>query len=335
MGKSINYIGSKANLLEFLHTNIKNTVSSFLDEMSFCDLFAGTGVVADSFKGKVKKIISNDLEYYSYILNHNLLLNRYKPSFFKRYFDLLNLLEPCNEGIIYKNYALGSGSGRNYFSDENAKFIDAVRVQIEQWHTTNEIDDEGYFFLLASLLQSADKVANTTSIYGAFLKDLKKSARVKMQIVPAHYISFSQKSELYNQDANTLVRKVGGDILYIDPPYNHRQYGANYHILNTIARYDSVKVSGKTGIRDYVSSSYCKKREVYASFEQLICDAKFHYIFVSYNDEGYMKQEEIAKIMSKYGSYSFVQQEHKRFKSYKKYKSSTYEHLHILIKENY
>lgn len=335
MGKSINYIGSKANLLPFLQTNIDDVVKNDLSHMVFCDIFAGTGVVGAFFKEKVKKVISNDLEYYSYVLNRNAIKNTQDHKLYEKYIDELNGLDAKDEGIIYKNYALGSGSKRNYFSDENAKMIDTARMQIERWHKSDEIDEDGYFFLLASLLQSADRVANITSLYGAFLKKLKKTAQQRLVIVPALYQPSKKINEVYNKDANELISEIEGDILYIDPPYNHRQYGANYHILNTIALYDDVSFHGKTGVRDYVSSSYCKKSEVYESFEQLIRDARFRYIFVSYNNEAYMEQERIKNIMSKYGNYLLKKQEHQRFKSYKKYRASTEEHLHILIKEDH
>lgn len=334
MGKSINYIGSKANLLPFLQTNIEDVVKNDLSHTVFCDIFAGTGVVGAFFKEKVKKVISNDLEYYSYVLNYNAIKNTKSHTLYQKYLDELNGLH-VKSGIIYKNYALGSGSKRNYFSDENAMMIDAARMQIEAWHRSDEIDEEGYFFLLASLLQSADRIANTASLYGAFLKRLKKTAQQRLVILPAAYQASTNINEVYNKDANELISEIEGDILYIDPPYNHRQYGANYHILNTIALYDDAAFHGKTGVRDYVSSSYCKKSEVYESFEQLIRDARFKYIFVSYNNEAYMEQERIKNIMSKYGNYLLKKQAHQRFKSYKKYRASTEEHLHILIKEKY
>lgn len=329
----MHYIGSKANLIEFLKSEIKNIVGSDLSKMVFCDLFAGTGTVGMAFKNEVKKVISNDLEYYSYVLNHNYIKNSESAECYQNYIDRLNLLDDCEGGFIYQNYSLGSGSGRNYFSDENARSIDAMRAQIQVWHKAKEIDESVYLFLLASLVQSADKVANTASLYGAFLKVLKKTAEQRMVLLPLVYEPSTNSNEVFNKDANELIKEIEGDILYIDPPYNHRQYGANYHILNTIALYDEFTPRGKTGVRDYVSSSYCKKTEVKKSFEALIKDADFRYIFMSYSNEALMSEEEISNIMSKYGNYSLVKKEHQRFKSYAKYKPLTSEHLHILIKE--
>lgn len=331
----MNYIGSKTNLLNFLKTEIKKVAGDDLSGMLFCDLFAGTGAVGRSFKNEVRQVISNDLEYYSYVLNYNAIKNSCEIADKESYIDLLNGLHVKSDGIIFNHYCRGGKSGRQYFSDENGKKIDAARARIEALYQTKEINEALYMFLIASLLESADRIANTASVYGSFLKYTKKSAMQELKILPAEFELSKNAHEVYNFDANQLIKKVQGDILYLDPPYNHRQYGANYHLLNTIALYDDVVPQGKTGVREYISSSYCKKSEVYKSFEQLIGDARFRYIFMSYNNEAYMHQDEIKNIMSKYGDYSFVKKEHKRFKSYKKYRASTDEHLHILRKEEY
>ena len=136
---------------------------------------------------------------------------------------------------------------------------------------------------------------------------------------------------------STLIKKIEGDILYLDPPYNARQYGANYHLLTTIARYDTFTPKGKTGLREYFKSDYCTTKKVLQSFEELIKEAKFQYIFLSYNNEGLMSDENIKTIMSKYGRYNLVKKKYQRFKADKtenrNHKAkSTYEYLHILAK---
>jgi adenine-specific DNA-methyltransferase len=93
-----------------------------------------------------------------------------------------------------------------------------------------------------------------------------------------------------------LIKRIEGDVLYLDPPYNAREYGANYHLLNTIARYDDFVPRGKTGLREYSRSLYCKKREVEKVFDELVRDAKFKYIFLSYNNEGLMTRP-LAKVI--------------------------------------
>jgi len=331
----VNYIGSKHKLSSWIKEIIVDRVGE-LKDLVFCDIFAGTGIVARVFKKDVKKIISNDIEYYSYVLNRNYIKNHKSIKRADELIDELNRLEP-KEGFIYKNYCLGSGSGRQYFSDENGKKIDSIRQKLEEWYKSNKIEQNEYYFLLASLIESADKVANTASVYGAFLKHLKKSAKKKLILEPAYFEVNDNEHEVLQEDANLLIKRIGGDILYLDPPYNHRQYGANYHLLNTIAEYKPFEPRGVSGLREYYRSKYCRKNEVCQAFNELIKSAKFKYIFLSYNNEGLMSQENIEKIMSKYGKYSLEKVEYQRFKADKDENrthkaNKTYEYLHILIK---
>lgn len=140
---------------------------------------------------------------------------------------------------------------------------------------------------------------------------------------------------MFNKDSNILIQEIEGDILYLDPPYNAREYGANYHLLNTIALYDDFIPKGKTGLREYEKSNWCKKAKVANELESLIQNAHFEWIFLSYNDEGLLSLEQIAEILKKYGKYCFATQKHQRFKadSHRIQKQdSTIEYLHILHK---
>ncbi len=333
----MNYIGSKLKLSSWIKEEILKVAGNNLNNKIFCDIFAGTGILGRTFKKDVKRVIANDLEYYSFVLNRNYIGNHKPIKDKESLIDELNDLRE-EEGFIYKYYCLGGGSKRQYFSDENGKKIDALRQALQKWKESESIDEDTYFFLLASLLESADKVANTASVYGAYLKYLKKSAQKKMVLKGADFIENENTHIVFKKDSNKLIKEIKGDILYLDPPYNHRQYGANYHLLNTIAEYKEFKPRGKSGLREYVCSNYCKKGEVKNSFTDLIKNAEFRYIFLSYNNEGLMKQEDIRNIMQKYGRYDLVTKEYQRFKADKtnarNHKADkTCEFLHILVKE--
>lgn len=210
-----------------------------------------------------------------------------------------------------------------------------MRTAIENWKNGGDISDGLYYFLLCSLLESADKVANTASVYGAYLKNLKKSAQKELVLEPAEYETNDNEHRVFNKDANDLIKEISGDILYLDPPYNARQYGANYHLLNTIAEYKHFAPKGKTGLRTYYRSKYCSAATVKDEFENLIKNADFKYIFLSYNNEGLMSAETVKTIMSKYGHYDLAQTDYQRFKAdsnrFNK-ADSTVEYLHILEK---
>lgn len=332
----MNYIGSKYSLIDFLTSTITDVAGTKVDNRIFADLFAGTGIVGSTFKEKGFNVISNDIQYYSYVLNRHLIGNN--PPIVTKYLDYLNNLKGI-EGFIYNNYCAGSGSERNYFTDNNGKKCDAIRIELEKLKMNGHINENEYYYLLASLINSIDKYANTASVYGAFLKKIKKSAQKEFKLELLPIIDGSNKSKIYNEDINHLIHYVSGDILYLDPPYNSRQYCTNYHVLETISRYDYPELHGKTGLRDYKSqkSKYCSKRTVKEEFEDLIKNANFQYIFLSYNNEGLMPFDTIREIMEKYGKYEVFTTDYKRFRADKEENrnhkaNKTTEYLHCLIK---
>jgi adenine-specific DNA-methyltransferase len=333
----MNYIGSKNKLSTFLLETIQQTVGKGLREMVFCDLFAGTGSVGRTFKPLVKKVISNDLEYYSYVVNEHYIRNCSAIKGIEKLLYELNQLSGIH-GSIAEHYSQLGKEKRNYYSAKNAQKIDAIRQQIEQWKNIRKIDDATYFLLLTSLIEAADKIANTAAVYGAFLKQLKKTAQQDIELLLPEYTITRQKNEVFNEDGNELIKRIKGDILYLDPPYNQRQYGANYHVLTTLAKYDDFTPQGVTGLREYNKSVYCSRTGVAKAFEELIQQANFSYLFLSYNNEGLMSPEVIKSIMEKYGDYTLATTEYQRFKADKTANrnhkaSSTVEYLHILHKK--
>lgn len=330
----MNYIGSKNRLSAWIVEQVKNTVEGPIDDMILCDLFAGTGRVGRSFKPLVKQIIANDVEYYSYVLLQNYIGNHQEIPRKRELIESLQQATPVN-GFIAEEYGESGSGNRLFFTQSNAQKIDGMRLQLQQLES--QLDASTYFFLLASLLESADKVANTASVYGAFLKKIKKSAAKPLVLEPADFDKTTRQHQVFQEDANVLIKRISGDILYLDPPYNARQYGANYHLLNTIARYDRFEPKGKTGLREYYKSNYCKKSKVAQEFEALIAQANFNYIFLSYNNEGLMPSDQVKEIMQKYGTYRLVAKQYQRFKADKTQNrnhkaTATEEYLHILVK---
>ncbi len=355
----MNYIGSKLSLLDFLEESINKVVDKNCN--TFCDLFAGTGVVGSYFKRKDYRIIANDIQYYSYVLNRHYIGNHEELSFSKLSKEISDLEKikiknrkkfVCEflsnlkgiKGFIYKNYCLGGTKNkkelRQYFSDENGMRCDAIRQKIENWKKEKLISDDEYYFLITSLIESIDKYANTASVYSAFLKKLKKTAQNSLILKPAELIINDQDHEVFNEDINEVAGKVKGDILYLDPPYNQRQYATNYHLLETIAKYDNPEIHGKTGLREYQSqkSLYCSRTQVKKAFKDLILKAKAKYIFLSHNNEGLMTLDDIKEIMSLRGKYGNFIEEYNRFKADKSENrnyttNKTVEYLHYVVCE--
>lgn len=144
----MHYLGSKAKLMAFIDETMRSVCGDTLAQCTFCDVFAGSGSVSLAFKERVGTLISNDMEYYSYILLRNIL--RTGPLFGLD--DAVQTLLTCKgvKGHIFEHYAYGGGNARGYFSDENAQKIDAIRQNIEAYK-----EDEALFIaLLASLLES-------------------------------------------------------------------------------------------------------------------------------------------------------------------------------------
>lgn len=348
----MNYIGSKLSLLSFIEKSVDEITSG--DYFTVCDLFAGTGAVGKHFKRNGKKIIANDIQNYSYVLNRHYIGNHKPLHFAKLETEIAELKESKDKlkticeylskltgknGFIYKNYCVGGSGERQYFSDENGKLCDAVRDKIDEWKNEKKITDDEYYFLLCSLLESIDKVANVASVYGAYLKSLKKSAQKPLRIMPAELILNDNKHEIFNDDANKVARENQVDVLYLDPPYNQRQYATNYHMLETIARNDKPEIHGKTGLREYSKqkSQYCSRSQVRKAFADLVKNAKAKYIFLSYNNEGLLSLDDIKEIMSSRGKYGFFKQDYHRFKadSGRDYSADkTVEYLHYVKCEN-
>lgn len=356
----MNYIGSKLSIIEFIDETIIGVLEDNkedLDNIIFADLFAGTGIVGKHFKEKGFEIISNDIQYYSYILNKSIIENNNilefkglekeipelgKDQLEKRLDYVLKYLENIDleEGFIYNNYSLGGTKGeeyeRQYFSDYNARKCDSIRLKINEWYGEGLLGEKEYYTLLAALVYSIDKYANTASVYGAFLKKIKKTADRKLKLKQYENIYDNKKiNKVYNEDVNDLIKNIEGDVLYLDPPYNERQYNANYHLLETIAKYDKPTIRGKTGLRNErgKKSEFCSRLRAINAMERLVRNSEFKYIFLSYNNEGIIPLSEIERIFKIRGEYQIFRHEHKRFiaNNRKQKMDNTIEYIHCCV----
>lgn len=305
------YIGNKTKLLfEIQNLLIKKRILN--SNLTFCDIFSGTGCVGDFVKSKYR-IIANDSLYAAYCVTAAKLRT---PSKFHKLsvnpFQYFNSVDTSSYtiGFCYNNFA-PTVSGRMYFSDENAKKIDFIRDSLDKWFEDGILAENEYVYLIGCLIESVSKVANVAGVYSAFLRKWDPRALKPMMYVEVERISGDMHSDnvVYNKNANDLIKEIKGDILYIDPPYTSTQYISQYHVLETIARNDRPITHGVGAHRDNGNqiSYWCKKEYVAREFEELIANANFKYIIFSYSDAGLMPKELIEKILKRYaveGTYS-------------------------------
>jgi len=320
---TLNYIGCKHTLYKHIENVIISNINN-LSELSFSDLFAGTGIVSFNIKDKVKYIISNDLEYYSFVINNDLLNTEYNDT-------LKSIIEKCNklmpsDGLFSNNYSPNNGCERMFFTVENARMVDSIRTYIENIKDNIMINE--YYFLLASLLTSIDKYANTTSVYGAYLKKYKTSALKTFILVPIHtqeIIKNKNENMIYNSRIEDISDIIDSDIVYLDPPYNNRQYAANYCPLNYLARYDEdIELKGKTGLLEsYNKSDFCVSKKIKVTFSQVIEKLNAKHIFISYNNEGLLSSNDMKEILLKKGDVKLYKINYKKYKSNAEQKNET------------
>jgi len=325
----LNYIGSKKKLSKWIIGKIKENTNQW--DIEVTDLFAGSGAMSRALKENGYYATANDLETYSFLINKAILYAS------KEDIETANsLIKDLNsldgeEGMITRIYS-PKYTDRKYFTIDNAMKIDAIRGHIDFLRAMDRINYEVYHLLIASLLFAADKVANVASVYAAYLKSFKKSALNPLKLEPLEYIE-GKKGIAYKEDANVLVKVITGDILYLDPPYNHRQYGSNYFLLNIIAEYKVIFPQGVTGLpKTYNKSKYCSKVKALDSFKELILHGSknFKDIFMSYNNEGILPETEIIKVLSSFGRVQRFEKEYPRFNSQNKDKKKITEYLYHL-----
>ncbi|HEX2927875.1 MAG TPA: Dam family site-specific DNA-(adenine-N6)-methyltransferase [Ruminiclostridium sp.] len=339
------FIGSKVNLLNNIANVIRENVKDDVD--IFFDLFSGTGVVGEFFK-KDYCVMSNDNLFFSYILQKCKIENNVVPEFKSlRKAGITNPLlyleteqfKIRDDYFITHNYSPFGGCERMYFTVENASRIDFIRQTINLWKEQKLIDDREFAYLLAALIEAVPFISNISGTYGAYLKHWDKRTLSELKLRDFDVINNSRNNKCYNMDANQLIKKVSGDLLYIDTPYNSRQYISNYHLLETIARYDYPEIYGKTGLRPYndQKSKYCIKGEVKNAFEDIIKNADFRHIVISYSSDGILTEQDIREIVCTYGvagTYKLYKIPYRKYKSKHKQESrELYEYIVYIQKD--
>lgn len=300
------YIGSKTLMLD----NILNVVNCCTKNVrTITDIFAGTGAVSKFFKDKGYSVISNDFLYLSYVLNKGVLeMNQPISKEIKDLIQHLNNLSVDNclwfdieSAFIYQNYSPHDQCERMYFQCGNALKVDLVRQEIER--LKSQVSESEYYYLLSLLINAVPSISNITGTYGAYLKYWDKRTYNPLYLEELDIKPSEANCQCFNENATKFARKTDCDLVYLDPPYNGRQYMSNYHILETIARYDNPIIKGVTGMRVDTEkmSDFCKKGKAADAFRDLFNALKCRYILLSYNNEGLLSTELMSEIVQDSG----------------------------------
>ena len=307
------YLGNKYILLPF----IKRVVNTECKEIeSVADIFAGTGAVSSAF-AEDKVIITNDLMYSNYICNYAWFSSQpYNSQVVIDYVVKYNQLENLEDNYMSENF------GNTYFSIEDCLRIGFIREDIENNFKSGKINKRERAILITSLLYAMDKIANTCGHYDAYRKNVKFEKSLEL-FVPLAKVQNNENNLCFNMDANDLVKNIYADLVYIDPPYNSRQYCDAYHLLENVALWQKPEVHGvaRKMDRKNMKSQYCTKNATLV-FERLINDIKAKYILFSYNNmetkgnersNAKIADSDIMRILNNKGKVKVFEEDYKAF----------------------
>ena len=338
------YIGNKTRLLSFI---LRTLERERIPVGSVHDAFAGTASVGRALKCEGWGVHSSDLLMSSYAFQRAYVVADSADSSIGDMSEELEKLAPVR-GFISQYFSPAGGNaseGRMYFTPENAGRIDASREMLETWRKGRRLSEDDYYLLLAAIIEGADRVANTAGVYASYMKQWQPNARRAFQIDPLLPVKGSRQSKAYLMDAAEAARAIGEvDLVYIDPPYNSRQYVAYYHIPEILARgwFDSMPaIRGKVGLLagQEGRSQWSHGRRVQRLFSGLLADSAARYALVSFNSEGHLKPEVLESLLAKAsadGKVSHFSQRYRRYRADSDHEGRKYhadvalEHLYLV-----
>ncbi len=304
------YIGSKQKLINWIFSVIKQECKG----TTFADVFAGTGIVGAIATEHFEKVILND-----FLFSNNAI---YQAFFSNEKYDqekinnIIRNYNNINHEDLDDNY-FSENFGGKYFSQNSAKIIGFIRENIEE--NKKNLTEKEYYILIASLLYSIDKIANTVGHYDAYFK--KKFIEDKFFMKPIEPLKIKNVS-IFRKDTNLLAKEIKTDVAYIDPPYNSRQYSRFYHVLENLTQWKKSKLHGTALKPDPENmSDYCRV-QAKQRLAELVNDLDAKYLVVSYNNTYNSKSnssknkitlEEIEEILKTKGETKIFEKEHQHF----------------------
>ena len=327
------YLGNKFKLLPFIDRIVKQECKNI---NTVADIFAGTGVVCSLFKDK--KLILNDLLYSNYIT--------YDAWFGSEYVDkvkLYSLIKNYNDVNVTEDNYMSDNFSNTFFSESDCKKIGYIRENINTLYDDGYINKREKSVLITALLYAMDRVANTCGHYDAYIRNSKFEKKLELYMLEISNEN-NPNNVFYKQDANELVKTIEADLVYIDPPYNSRQYCDAYHLLENVALWERPKVEGvaRKMDRSKLKSEYCTNSAVNA-FEDLIRNIKAKYILLSYNNmankgnersNSKISDDDILRILKNKGEVKVFSEKYKAFTTGKTSINDNEERLFLCICNN-
>jgi adenine-specific DNA-methyltransferase len=319
----VRYIGNKTRLLPFILRTLKK---SGIAVGSAHDAFAGTASVSRALKEHGWRVHSSDLLMSSYVLQRAYVVAESAGGNLEAQAHELASLPP-REGFITRHFSpatRGGTSPRMYFTPENAGRIDAAREELEVWREAGKLGADDYYILLAAIIEGADRVANTAGVYASYMKRWQPNAKRSFGIAPEKPVSGAQPAEAHLMDAVDAAKQIGEvDLIYIDPPYNSRQYVAYYHIPEILARGwtpSAPAIRGKVGLLagGEGRSQWSHGRRVGKLFSALLEASGARQALVSFNSEGHLAPDALQSLLAAAavdGEVSHFTQSYRRYRA--------------------
>ncbi|MGH7468454.1 MAG: DNA adenine methylase [Longimicrobiales bacterium] len=330
------YIGNKTRLRGFIGRVLR---ARGITSGRAVDPFCGTASVARSLKRSGFSVVAADIMHYAYVFGRAyvqivarpeprrpLQVGEARARTLTELARALTVLGP-QHGFITEQFSPAGHAaavhGRMYFTSENAGRIDAIRTWLHDYHTAGRITSDAYYVLLAALIEAADRVANTTGVYAAFVKSWQSNA-VKPLVLRLDRTEPGNSCHAFRRDAFELVRaQKPFDLLYLDPPYNTRQYPGYYHIPELIANgwfAGTPSLRGKTGLLpdQHQRSIWCSRSGAQGALEALLNAARCQHIVMSYNTEGIIPEATIKQLLLENGrrtTYRRYEHAYRRYRS--------------------
>lgn len=330
--ESRRYIGCKTKLLDWIFSLINEYTH---DVHSFCDIFAGTGVVAHKALQEYERVVVNDFLYSNNLMYRAFFApTKWDEAKVRNIINSFNSVDPVKirENYFSKNY------GGRYFYHDTAKLVGYIRGRLKDMRT--KLTDKEYAVLMASLIYSVDRNANTMGHFDAYHKKAPTAHQFQMRMIEAE--SF-KGVEIFREDANLLARSINVDLTYIDPPYNSRQYSRFYHVYENLVQWKRPKLYG-TALKpkEQNMSDYCRVSAL-SAFTDLVSHIGSRYLVVSYNNtynsksnssENKIKLEQLEDVLTKCGNTQVFSHEFKAFNSGKTEFDDHREYLFITEVDN-